>query len=1121
MAQRLTALRRALGRCRPSWKNVAGLALLLSPTVAMGQINLAPNPSFETVSGSVPLNWTACNNSGTATLGTATSPVDQGTASLKVTVTQQGDVGVCSDLITVASGVTFRLGVRSDVNIASTINKQVRLQVVELSSSLTQLSSKLIATSVGRTAGWESLSGFFTTGPSTAKVKIRLLHDVPGSNGVSFYWDSVALVRDTAVAWERWERELTSTVDYTVGTNSNPYRDLQLTATFYRNAACSSTPPSSCSIPDCFQQAGFWDGTQGNSSTKTFRVRTTLPAGSWCWNTTCATVPGSGATTPSCVGDTGLTRSGVLAVTPPNSTGTNLLYRLGLPMTKSSFLTYGDGTTTFPWIADTAWSAPKSFPLPALGTAPSTDLWKNYAANRHGKGFTVLLVAPANQYINAPASRPTPPASGFVGFLAQTGCTPVNYKVVPNECSYLDPVYWQKVDSMVKDANDAGIAVLMAGLIDPTDRGGSSTSLTPPQKYPRKEAAVAFARQLAARLAGSFVFFSPGFDDKVDELLDDNVTKTQASISAVGQALRGTGSAAPRHLVGNQLGGGVAITDYDLFHTQIPDWLSFELYQSGHKGNMSTPCNYNAPQEYARAVCRAREISLRFRCQGAASTVQDCPTSHPPAPPKPAVNSEGAYEDFTTVAEDPDNREGVRHTAYASALSGSFGYTIGVKGIYDWTNPAIYSDSYQSDKSKSDRDVTRLGSLLSGGPWTDLEPRHNLIANNPVVNTNTNPPMTGANPTNALNEKTRMLLAGNSTYALAYVPGVSSGFTGVQIKTTGVTNALMQFDCGGCWSKVWVDPRSQAGDKQAICTTGNGKVTLTNLPSCPTPNIPCDWVLRLTRGSAASCTSSFAGLNDLEVWTELSTDSTTSAVLAQVLGQDGLPVGDPMVVSPDGTSFQKLPTLAMDSLGKFFITWEAQNPDTGVDEIFAQRFDNAGNPLGDVFPVSQASEGQQAEPSVTADPDNNFVVSWTRYALDDAPSSIELQLFDVTGAPTGDTIGLPPDPEGGVSTMSLVQSDGQANLWVVWTVEDRKNEGGDVYAQRILRGGALSGSSIRISSTHAGVRRLAALRVQRDGSFRVVWEGLGAGGQGRGLRERRYDAQGHPLENETPVSSVN
>ena len=559
------------------------------------------------------------------------------------------------------------------------------------------------------------MSGFFTTGPSTAKVKIRLLHDVPGSSGVSFFWDSVSLARDTAVAWEGWERELTSTADYSAGSNSNPYRDLRLQATFFRSTVCGA-PPATCKLPGCFQQAGFWDGTQGSSSARTFKVRTALPAGDWCWKTSCSTVAASGGTTPNCASDAGLAQSGALKVTAYG--GANKLYRLGMPVSKPgvSFLVYGDSSTTFPWIADTAWSAPMSFSPPSLGSAPSGDLWKNYVADRTGKGFSVLLVAPASQYVNAPASRPAPPASGFTGFLAGTGCTPANYKVVPNECSYLDPAYWRKLDSMVRDANDAGIVVLVAGVIDPTDRGGPGTNLTPPQKYPGKSAAEAFARQLAARLAGSFVFFSPGFDDKVDEALEGGGT-TQDAMTAVGQAIRGIAGSAPRNLVGNQLAGGAALTDYDFFHAA--DWLSFELYQSGHKGNQGLPCSYASGQEYARAVCRAREMTLRFRCQGAASTVQACPTAATglsAGQQKPAVNSEGAYEDFTTVAEDPDTREGERATAYASALSGSFGYTIGVKGIYGWDNPAIYSNTYQQNKSQADEDLARLGGLFRGLP---------------------------------------------------------------------------------------------------------------------------------------------------------------------------------------------------------------------------------------------------------------------------------------------------------------------------------------------------------------------------------------------------------------------
>ncbi len=826
MVRREIAPLRTFGNYLYALRSLAGLSLLLFPSVASGQTNLAPNPSFEAVSGALPQNWSLCANSGTATLGVVTSLVDQGARSLKVTVAQTGDVGICSDSIPVPPGVTFRLAARSAVNIASTQNKQARLQILELSSADALLSSRIVGTTVGRISGWESVSGFFTTGPSTAKVRVRLLQDFPGSNGVAFYWDSVSLARDTAVAWERWERELTSSTDYSAGANSNPYRDLRLQATFFLGTACGA-PPSPCKLPGCFQQAGFWDGIPG-SSAKAFKVRTTLPAGDWCWQTSCSTLAAPGGTTPNCAGDAGLTQSGALKVTA--YVGMNKLYTLGLPAPKAggSFLVYGDGTTTFPWIADTAWSAPKGFSLPSLGSPPSADLWKNYVADRAAKKFTVLLVAPATQYVNAPASRPAPPASGYIGFLAGAGCNPANYGVVPNECSYLDPAYWRKLDSMVKDANDAGIVVVVAGLIDPTDRGGPGTEITPLQEYPGKNAAEAFARQLAARLAGSFVFFSPGFDDKVTESLDDGL-KVQDAMTAVGQALRGfPGSAAPRHLVGNQLAGGSSPTDYDLFHAA--SWLSFEFYQSGHKGNQGPPCTYGDGQEYARSVCRARELTLRFRCQGAQSTVQACPAVLPPGQKKPAVNSEGAYEDFETAAEDPDNREGVRATAYASALSGSFGYTIAVKGVYNWTNPGIYSDSYGNDQSKADGDLSRMAGLFSGTPWTDLEPRSNLIANNPAVNTATTSPIfTNANPAN---EKKRMFLAGNSSYALVYVPGVTSSFTGVKIKTTGVSNALPGLSCGDGWSKFWVDPRGNLADKKAICIPGTD-ITLTQQEVAP------------------------------------------------------------------------------------------------------------------------------------------------------------------------------------------------------------------------------------------------------------------------------------------------
>src|SRR4051794_31629023 len=154
-------MHRAIAALRASGIRLHALcALLMSPAVVLGQTNLALNPSFELLSGSLPSNWSLCTSSGAATLGSATSPVDQGSRSLRVAVSQAGDVGVCSDAIAVSAGVTYRVAGRLDVNISPTTNKQARLQIIELSSGDVQLSSKVVAVSVGRIAGWENLSGF-------------------------------------------------------------------------------------------------------------------------------------------------------------------------------------------------------------------------------------------------------------------------------------------------------------------------------------------------------------------------------------------------------------------------------------------------------------------------------------------------------------------------------------------------------------------------------------------------------------------------------------------------------------------------------------------------------------------------------------------------------------------------------------------------------------------------------------------------------------------------------------------------------------------------------------------------------------------------------------------------
>jgi hypothetical protein len=780
-----------------------------------------------------------------------------------------------------------------------------------------------------------------------------------------------------------------------------------------------------------------------------------------------------------------------------------------MPQISSSarFLVYGDQTTAFPWIADTAWSAPINYTPPPHDPLPSHDIWRSYVWDRAKKGFTALLVAPANDYLSQL------PANGAVpGFRAVSGCQPANNSVEPNECTYWDASYWQNLDQMVKAANDAGLVVVVAGLIDPMDRSGTNTNTSGNTnvslQFPTTAAATVFSRNLASRLANRYVIFSPGFDDwQTDPTADGKTAKD--SMNAVGTALKLGGlalspiPAVPRHLVVEHLAGGSPFSDYDLFQGQ--PWLSFQLFQSGHGASTSgaTPQCPATPDATAYSICRAREIALHFRCMGDPSIPSPpCPSPRPTGTVKPAANSEAAYEKFSNGKTSADSAAGVRNTAYATGLSGSIGFTLGVEGIYMWDNPAIYSDSYNGNQSRSDNDLSRLASLFRGAPWTDLIPRHNLIVNNPTV------------------EEQRMVLAGSSTYAILYAPNLAQTAS-VTVNTTA-PNALPGLVCRGSWSMVWFNPRSDTATSAAAkCTAGSGSLTFSAVPNC-TAASQCDWVLQLAKTTKALDSS--AGIattatNDLISWAVASQDGSTSDIMGQLLDADGNPVGDPITVNSDGETFGKLPTAAINSDGNFLVAWQTELPDGTLDTISARWLDANGNPLGDTFQTAVASDGQQAEPSLSGDAFGNVLVTWTAYAADGSTSGIFLQAVPSAGAPT-DSIMPVNDPSQLDASSSQVQASAQGSAIVAWNATYVTTGVPGVFFQHLNPHGKPVGLQRHVGHQNSDRRRLVKLAIDSPGNFRIRWESFGPSGDSLGIFEQHYHSDGSEDGAEAPVTTT-
>ncbi len=85
--------------------------------------------------------------------------------------------------------------------------------------------------------------------------------------------------------------------------------------------------------------------------------------------------------------------------------------------------------------------------------------------------------------------------------------------------------------------------IVVAGVMDPMDRSGTNTQGLN-EKFPNPDTAIVFARNFAARLAGSYVIFSPGFDDRVNDLTVDG-RRAKDSMNAVGPLSRSGSAASP------------------------------------------------------------------------------------------------------------------------------------------------------------------------------------------------------------------------------------------------------------------------------------------------------------------------------------------------------------------------------------------------------------------------------------------------------------------------------------------------------------------------------------------------------------------------------------------------
>jgi hypothetical protein len=258
--------------------------------------------------------------------------------------------------------------------------------------------------------------------------------------------------------------------------------------------------------------------------------------------------------------------------------------------------------------------------------------------------------------------------------------------------------------------------------------------------------------------------------------------------------------------------------------------------------------------------------------------------------------------------------------------------------------------------------------------------------------------------------------------------------------------------------------------------------------------------------------------NFVVVWQSNGQDGSDNGIFGQRYDATGQTVGAEFQVNTYTTYAQAFPAVAIDAAGNFVVVWQGLGPDGSSDGVFGQRYDAAGAPRGGEFQVNTYTTDGQYTPALAMEPGGGFVVVWTSYGQDGDAPGVFGRRFDTAGAPRG--------AEFQVNTYTTsrqynpaVAMDPAGKFLVVWQSVGQDGSGLGIFGQRYDAAGTRLGAEFRVNTYTTSDQRYPAPAAAPGGEFVVVWQSLGADGDGTGVFGQRYDAAGLPVGGEFQVNT--
>jgi len=212
-------------------------------------------------------------------------------------------------------------------------------------------------------------------------------------------------------------------------------------------------------------------------------------------------------------------------------------------------------------------------------------------------------------------------------------------------------------------------------------------------------------------------------------------------------------------------------------------------------------------------------------------------------------------------------------------------------------------------------------------------------------------------------------------------------------------------------------------------------------------------------------------------------------LMLEVLGQRftaaGVAEGPMFVISNQTAGWDAIPAVAMDSIGRFVVTWQSQG---GSHDVFGRQYSQDGSAIGDTFEINQATAGVQAGAEIAMNEFGEFVVAWRSTSQDpDGSSGVYARRYSSDGTPRGNEFSLPLNSEG-EQTDPRVAMDNAGGFVVAWVGASSSGDGtSDGFFQRVDPNGFRTGTLGVLDNDPAANQSVGSVSVTPDGDLYVAW----------------------------------